>query len=273
MAEYPSLPLFTDAFLSDTLHLTAAQIGAYMMMLMSAWRSPDCTIPNDDTFLARICRMDKRTWLSNKSTLLAFWHETSDAKLFQKRLKDERKYVGDLSNKNAKAGRASALKRKNRHSTTVEPNANEIPAPTPTPIKEVSKDTSPPNPPIPDFVPMDVWDAFREMRRKIKKPMTAYAEKLAFIRLSKFRDKGHDPTEILNYSIMNNYPGIYEPKENSHGTNSTLSAGNSKPSWKSEGNRLVEKYRKDAEREEQAAVSGIAEPNLRIAETIRQDAG
>lgn len=135
MAEFPALPLFTDAFLGDTLHLNAAQIGAYMLMLMTAWRASDCAIHNDDVYLSRICRMDKRTWLANKGVLLAFWHITNDAKLFQKRLKDERKYVDDLKRKNSEAGKASALKRKDRHSTSVstkpQPNLNPHTLPTP----------------------------------------------------------------------------------------------------------------------------------------------
>lgn len=118
MAEYPALPLFTDAFLADTLHLNTVQIGAYMLMIMTAWRAPDCALPNDDVFLARICRMDRRTWGHNREVLLSFWH-ADGARLQQKRLKDERNYVEQKRNKNSANGKASALKRLNRGSTTV----------------------------------------------------------------------------------------------------------------------------------------------------------
>lgn len=133
MAEFPALPLFTDAYLADTRHLTTIQHGAYLLMLMTAWRSGDCTLPNDDVYLARICGMDKRTWAANKATLLQFWCDGGNAKLFQKRLKDERKYVEQKRNKNSEAGRASALKRLNRGSTSVQPERNETSTPTPTP--------------------------------------------------------------------------------------------------------------------------------------------
>lgn len=120
MAEFPTLPLFTDAILGDTLHLNIAQFGAYIMLLIVAWRSKECALPSDDVFLARVCRMDKRTWSNNKETILGFFTLGSDAKLRQLRLIDERIYVEEQRNRNVEAGKASALKRKGRHQATVE---------------------------------------------------------------------------------------------------------------------------------------------------------
>jgi uncharacterized protein YdaU (DUF1376 family) len=133
MAEFPALPLFTDAYLADTRHLTTLQHGAYLLMLMTAWRTSDCSLQHDDVYLARICGMDKRTWQSNKTTLLSFWRIGDDAKIRQGRLEDERNYVDQKRNKNSEAGKASALKRKNRDSTGVQPNVNQTSTPTPTP--------------------------------------------------------------------------------------------------------------------------------------------
>lgn len=134
MAEFPALPLFTDAYMADTRHLTTLQHGAYLLMLMTAWRMPDCSLPDDDIFLSRICGLDKRTWSKNKLTILAFWHKDEKQNWCQGRLKDERNYVEQLRNKNSLAGKASALKNKNRHLTTVQPNFNQTSTPTPTPI-------------------------------------------------------------------------------------------------------------------------------------------
>lgn len=139
MAEFPALPLFTDAFIGDTTHLNAAQTGAYIMLLIAAWRSPDCMLPNDDKMLARMARMDGRTWHSNRCCIMSFWNqEVTSQKWYQRRLLDERKYVDDVKRKNSDAGKASALKRKERHSTSVQPkgNVSSTPTPTPTPTKE-----------------------------------------------------------------------------------------------------------------------------------------
>lgn len=123
---------------------------------------------------------------------------------------------------------------------------------------------------LPDWLPLPEWQGFQEMRNKIKKPMTARAERLAIGKLDEFRAKGHDPTEILNQSTFNDYQDLYEPKENRH---AATSRGHEKPSFKSEGQRLAAKYRQDAEREEQGAASRATEPNLCIAEGVRQDSG
>lgn len=57
-------------------------------------------------------------------------------------------------------------------------------------------------------------------------------------------------------------------------TNATNFRNNqSKPTWKSEGERLTAKYAAEAEREEQAGIIPIAEPGLRPAKAIRQDTG
>lgn len=67
---------------------------------------------------------------------------------------------------------------------------------------------------IPDWLPLQPWEEFKAMRNKIKKPMTSRAEQLAIGKLEQFRSRGHDPTEILNQSILNDYQDLYEPKKN-----------------------------------------------------------
>ncbi len=139
MAEFPALPLFTDAFISDTTHLNATQTGAYLLLLMHAWRARDCALPADDRVLARMARMDGRAWASHKAVVLAFWDKVNiDGvdKYVQRRLLDEYSFVALRSRKNAEAGKASALKRLNRASTNVQRNVNQNSTPTPTPIPD-----------------------------------------------------------------------------------------------------------------------------------------
>lgn len=146
MAEFPAIPLFTDAYLADTRHLSTIQHGAYLLMLMTAWRSPGCKLKNDDKFLARITGIEPRSWHHHKDTLLAFWRLDDEGYLVQLRLLDERKYVEAKRNQQSSAGKASALKRLNRGSTSVEIRCNEnsTPTPTPTPIEESKTPLSPP---------------------------------------------------------------------------------------------------------------------------------
>lgn len=156
MAEYPALPFFTDAYLSDTRHLTTLQHGAYILLLMTAWRSPDCKLPNDDTYLARIVGMDKRTWANNRDAVMSFWKQDGAQKFYQGRLLDERNYVEQVRNKNSAAGKASALKRLNRGSTSVQPKLNETSTPTLTPTPIPKK-----NPLTPKGDLCALWDSWQ----------------------------------------------------------------------------------------------------------------
>ena len=44
MASFPSLPLWTDAYLAATGHLSFEEHGVYMMLLMTIWRAPNCRV-------------------------------------------------------------------------------------------------------------------------------------------------------------------------------------------------------------------------------------
>ena len=65
---------------------------------------------------------------------------------------------------------------------------------------------------IPDWIPPETWIDFVESRKKIRKPMTPGAVKLAILTLSNLRDEGNDPKAVLEQSIMNSYSGLFELK-------------------------------------------------------------
>lgn len=113
MSAFPSLPLFTDAFLADTGHLNAQETGAYLLLLMVAWRAPDCRLPDDDARLCRWARVDPRTWGRIKPKVMEFWR-LADGHWTQKRLTKERDHVSkraDASRTNGKhGGRPKSLK-------------------------------------------------------------------------------------------------------------------------------------------------------------------
>lgn len=122
MAEFPALPLWTDAYLGDTTHLTTIEHGAYLLLLMTAWRSPDCRLPDDDRLLARYARCTAGQWKRLRPILQPFFTVES-GHWRQGRLTDEALAVRQKKEAAAANGRASALKRKGRHST--ERNASE----------------------------------------------------------------------------------------------------------------------------------------------------
>lgn len=65
----------------------------------------------------------------------------------------------------------------------------------------------------PDFLPVDLFNDFLEMREKIKKPATENAVKLLLGKLEKFHQQGLDITAIIQNSLVNNWQDLFAPKE------------------------------------------------------------
>ena len=63
----------------------------------------------------------------------------------------------------------------------------------------------------PDYIDEYVWEQYQIHRKKIKKPMSDYAENLCFIKLDKARENGHDPNELINTTIEKGWQGIVIP--------------------------------------------------------------
>lgn len=118
MAEFPALPLWTDAYLGDTTHLTTIEHGAYLLLLMTAWRTRDCALPDDDRLLARYARLSAQQWKRMRPILEPFFR-VEDGAWTQRRLSDERdavkRFRESQSEKGKKGGKAKSLKYNGRH--------------------------------------------------------------------------------------------------------------------------------------------------------------
>lgn len=140
MAEFPHLPLFTDAIIADCGHLTDAEFGLYVRILMLMWRSPDCRIPNDEAWIERrlcrgiavalpvlqeFCQNDGNWWVQKRLK-----KEFDFVKKYRVQQSDRAKRRWDKE-KGLSRGNASALQ---------DPHASGN-APTPTPI-EIDKSIS-----------------------------------------------------------------------------------------------------------------------------------
>jgi hypothetical protein len=62
---------------------------------------------------------------------------------------------------------------------------------------------------FPDWIPPDTWNAFIEMRTKIRKPLTTRAVELAIKELGKLKAAGHDPKLVLEQSVLKSYAGLF----------------------------------------------------------------
>lgn len=96
------MPLYWGDYLRDTGHLSAAEHGAYLLLLGHYWvtRRP---LPDDDRQLARIARMTPDEWADARSIIQAFF-EVRDGHWYQRRLEAE--LVTAAARKNANVRRA-----------------------------------------------------------------------------------------------------------------------------------------------------------------------
>ena len=60
-----------------------------------------------------------------------------------------------------------------------------------------------------DWIDPESWLAFHEMRKKIRAPLTPYAEKLILRELVKLKQAGHDPQCCLDQSICNCWRDVF----------------------------------------------------------------
>jgi hypothetical protein len=62
---------------------------------------------------------------------------------------------------------------------------------------------------LPDFITDEVWDAFEEMRRKIKAPLTDFARKRVIHKLTEFHLQGYVAEEILGEAIERCWRSVF----------------------------------------------------------------
>ena len=62
---------------------------------------------------------------------------------------------------------------------------------------------------LPDWVPQDAWDAWLEVRLKVKAANTARALKLALNELDRLRGLGSDPRAVLEAATLKGWRGLF----------------------------------------------------------------
>lgn len=70
---------------------------------------------------------------------------------------------------------------------------------------------------LPDWVPIEPWSAFMEVRKAIGGVNTQRALEILVRDLDELRGKGHDPTLVLEQSISRSWKGVFTLKDNQYG--------------------------------------------------------
>jgi uncharacterized protein YdaU (DUF1376 family) len=157
----------------------------------------------------------------------------------------------------SRAGKASAERRFNARSTDVQPNIKQETIN----IKQETKKTAPDVAVcLPDWMPVETWEAFLAMRKKIKKPATDYALKLLVGKLTKFRAAGQDVQKVLEKSITAGWQDVFEIHEKQQFNKFDVSHVTTPPPPNQDAAlRKIEEDRKNAAPPSLATLSKLAE--------------
>jgi uncharacterized protein YdaU (DUF1376 family) len=119
------MPLYVGDYLGDTGHLTTAQHGAYLLLMMHYWRKGE--LPDDDRQLSKIAKLPLKTWCECRPILQDFFHDGWKHKRIDAELEKMMRVSAQRVIAGQKGGIGSALSRmklENRaHSRTAPPRA------------------------------------------------------------------------------------------------------------------------------------------------------
>lgn len=161
MSKAPAMPMYWDAYLADTTHLTTEEHGAYLLLLAAMWRR-NGTVPDNDADNARILGLTKAKWRKIKarlSDLLTIQDGVISQKKLQKTWKKTQEKIQTNRANGAKGGRPKGNENKDMakaDGSVSDSRTLTLPEPEPEPSKSsVSKDTGAEAPPDPKKIAFD----------------------------------------------------------------------------------------------------------------------
>lgn len=136
MSQRAWMPMYWADYLADTGHLSAAEHGAYLLLIAQYWRDGG-PLPDDDTKLARLVRMRRDEWAEARAILADFFTIEGGVWLHA-RIDEELSKAEDIIAKRREAGKAGASKRHGKCQANATQMDKQTAAPSPTPTQETS---------------------------------------------------------------------------------------------------------------------------------------
>ena len=103
------MPLWIGDYLADTTHLSTAEHGAYLLLIMAYWRAGKA-LPTSDTQLSRITKMPPEEWKMARKSVLSFFQRTPDG-YFHERIERELSKAKSVYDKRSQSGKLGNSKR------------------------------------------------------------------------------------------------------------------------------------------------------------------
>lgn len=195
MSAPASIPVFGDAYLADTQHLTLEEHGAYFKLMIVAWRSPNCALPDDDRRIATMLGVGAKKWAALRPAVMAFWTLGTDG-WQQKRLLKEYIWATDKAKRNSEAANARWSDKSRKTHNTLDANAYAADdangdAPPPPPPKAQKAAPSSPRAKTPAATGTRIdscWEPSRLLPADLSVAVEAWPPGKLERELSKFRD-------------------------------------------------------------------------------------
>ncbi|EIK7907732.1 DUF1376 domain-containing protein [Escherichia coli] len=241
MAALPYMQLYIADYLADTMHLSAEEHGAYLLLMFNYWQTGK---PIPKNRLAKIARLANERWADVEPSLQEFFCDNG-VEWVHLRIEEDLASVREKLTKKSAAGKASVQARRSRKEADVQTKQErnltgvqtdvevvfEHDVNTKATNKDTDKDlkTDPPlNPPrgnrgvkkfdpldiaLPNWISVSLWREWVEFRQALRKPIrTEQGANGAIRELEKFRQQGFSPEQVIRHSIANEYQGLFAPK-------------------------------------------------------------
>ena len=241
MAALPYMQLYIADYLADTMHLSAEEHGAYLLLMFNYWQTGK---PIPKNRLAKIARLTNERWADVEPSLQEFFCDNGE-EWVHLRIEEDLASVREKLTKKSAAGKASVQARRSRKEADVQTKQErnltgvqtdvevvfEHDVNTKATNKDTDKDlkTDPPlNPPrgnrgvkkfdpldiaLPNWISVSLWREWVEFRQALRKPIrTEQGANGAIRELEKFRQQVFSPEQVIRHSIANEYQGLFAPK-------------------------------------------------------------
>ncbi|EJT4660992.1 DUF1376 domain-containing protein [Escherichia coli] len=245
MVALPYMQLYIADYLADTMHLSAEEHGAYLLLMFNYWQTGK---PIPKNRLAKIARLTNERWADVEPSLQEFFCDNGE-EWVHLRIEEDLASVREKLTKKSAAGKASVQARRSRKEADVQKKQErnltgvqtdvevvfEHDVNTKATNKDTDKDlkTDPPlNPPLnpprgnrgvkkfdpldialPNWISVSLWREWVEFRQALRKPIrTEQGANGAIRELEKFRQQGFSPEQVIRHSIANEYQGLFAPK-------------------------------------------------------------
>ena len=172
----PYMQFYVADYLGDTRHLTTEQHGAYLLLLMTMWRS-DGVLADDPAKLARIAGLTVARWHKISADIMAFF-TPCEGGITQGRLAAELTIADEKSEKRSQSGKAGARAKALKSNKAASANASRLlkHSPEPEPEKTIEANASlssapPPASPMTYPEPFEAaWKAYPHVKGRSSKP-------------------------------------------------------------------------------------------------------